>query len=516
MGRRIQWRPDFMRKRYENWVENLNVDWCVSRQRYFGVPIPVWYPLDADGQPVFSNPIYAQEQALPVDPMTQAPVGFDESRRGKPGGFTGEADVFDTWFTSSLTPQVVARWGDPDDQMDRLFPMDVRPQAHDIIRTWAFYTIVKAMLHHGDAPWRNIALSGWILDPDRKKMSKSRGNVVTPKHLLDQWGADSVRYWAASARLGVDTAFDEQFFKVGKRLVTKIFNAAKFVLQQSADPSPQPSPSRGERVNVILSEAKNPVSAMNNSGAVIVNELDRAFTADLREVVRRATEAFEEYDFAQALEVTESFFWSGFTDNYIELVKARARSETDAAGRASAVATLRLGLSTFLRLFAPFTPSICDEVWSWAFAAETGIPSVHVAPWPAGATPAVSVHVIPSAARNLSSSPLPAKERVGAWVELPSSHNLTGVLPPTNSASFKAACEAIAAVRKAKTEAGLSLGAPMSLLTLSAQEDALSELRPVLPDVCAASGVEQAGLVPGASTAAARYIATIVAAGSAR
>ncbi|MCI0835183.1 MAG: valine--tRNA ligase, partial [Chloroflexi bacterium] len=352
MGRRITWHPEFMRKRYENWTENLNVDWCISRQRYFGVSIPVWYPLDDQGERIYDDVIVAPEAMLPVDPETMAPPGYSEDRRGVPGGFAGEADVFDTWFTSSLSPQRVARWGEEDDQMDSLFPMDIRPQAHDIIRTWAFYTIAKAMLHQESVPWHNIILSGWVLDPDRKKMSKSKGNVVTPIDTLDRFGADAVRYWSASFRLGSDAAHDESIFKIGGKLVTKLYNAGKFVLAQTAEDGP------------------------------ITNELDRAFVAELKEVVRRATQAFENFEFSIALQETEKFFWGAFTDNYIELLKRRSRAEDDPAGRASAVAALRLGLNVVLRLFAPIVPTIADEVWSWVFAGETGHASIHQAPWP--------------------------------------------------------------------------------------------------------------------------------------
>jgi valyl-tRNA synthetase len=258
----------------------------------------------------------------------------------------------------------------------------------------------------------------------------------------------------------------------------------------------------------------------------IVNELDRAFIAELREVVRRATEAFEEYEFAQALEITESFFWSGFTDNYIELVKARARSEADPAGRASAVATLRLGLSTFLRLFAPFVPNICDEVWSWAFAAETGVPSVHTALWPADSSPLpLREGISPSSPLSLrervrvrgTESPLPAgdpstssgRQGEGEGEALPTSHDLSTVAPPANPASFQAACDAIAAVRKAKTEAGISLGAPLSRLDLVSDQSGIDTLRPVLDDVLSASGTRAANLLANGATPDARYIATV-------
>jgi valyl-tRNA synthetase len=353
-GDEIEWHPPFMKVRYRDWTENLQLDWCISRQRYFGVPIPVWYPLDGEGAPDHEHPIVAEAEQLPVDPTTALPPGYGEEQRDRPGGFGAETDIFDTWFTSSLTPQIGSRWLLDPQRHARLFPADVRPQSHEIIRTWAFYTIAKAMLHEDSVPWRHVVVSGWVLDPDRKKMSKSQGNVLTPMPLLETYTADGARYWAASARLGTDTAADEKVFKIGKRLVTKVFNAGKFVLSQSGE--------------------TRPVSA----------ELDRAFAHALAGLVERATGAFERFNHAQALAETEAFFWAEFTDTYLELVKARARDEDPAAAaeRGSAVVTLRLALSVLLRLFAPFLPYVTEEVWSWAFAGERGEPSIHRAPWP--------------------------------------------------------------------------------------------------------------------------------------
>jgi valyl-tRNA synthetase len=352
-GEQIHWHPAHMGRRFADWTENLAFDWCVSRQRYFGVPIPVWYPLDDRGRPIHDQAIVAEPSRLPVDPMQGTPPGYRESQRNQPGGFGAEPDIFDTWFTSSMTPQISSHWRVDPERHPTLFPADLRPQAHDIIRTWAFYTIAKALLHQDSVPWHHAAISGWVLDPDRKKMSKSRGNVVTPLPLIDHSGADAVRYWAGSARLGVDTAIDEKVFKVGKRLATKIFNASKFVLSQTA--------------------AVHPISS----------ELDRAFIAELRGLVVQASEAFERFDHAHALMDTESFFWR-FTDAYIELTKTRARDDHagSAAARGSAVAGLRLVLNVLLRLLAPFLPYITEEVWSWVFAAETGHPSIHRSPWP--------------------------------------------------------------------------------------------------------------------------------------
>jgi len=348
MGNRIEWHPDFMRLRYKIWTENLQFDWGISRQRYFGVSFPVWYKVNEHGEPDYDQPILADATSLPLDPMTQTAPGYSEDQRDKPHGFTAETDVFDTWFTSSMSPQISALWQQNEDRFSKLFPADLRPQSHEIIRTWAFYTIVKALLHSNTIPWAHVAISGWVLDPDRKKMSKSKGNVVTPMHLLDEFGADAVRYWSANARLGTDTTFDTNVLKVGKRLVTKLFNAGKFVLGQAGEPGP------------------------------ITHPLDLAFLSLLKDVAARATDNLRKFEHAAALSETEKFFWRGLTDNYLELVKARTRSDTDLAGRGSALATLQLAMNVFLRLFAPFVPYITEEVWSWSHEG-----SIHRAAWPA-------------------------------------------------------------------------------------------------------------------------------------
>jgi valyl-tRNA synthetase len=348
-GREMTWHPAYMRHRYENWVEGLNGDWLVSRQRFFGVPVPVWYALDADGQPDYDHPVLPSEGDLPIDPSTDVPAGYIADQRNAPNGFTGDPDVFDTWATSSLTPEIAACWEEPgSDLFDRVFPMDMRPQAHEIIRTWLFSTTVRSHYEHDAAPWSHCALSGWILDPDRKKMSKSKGNVVTPMDLFDTYGSDAVRYWSASARPGTDTAFSEDQMKVGRKLATKLLNVSKFVLG--------------------IGEAA--------SGAAATDPVDLSMLAKLDGVIAEATEAFEAFDYARALERTEAFFW-WFCDDYVELVKGRGYGSRGDAAAQSARVALRLALSALQRLLAPVLPFAAEETWSWW---QSG--SVHTQSWP--------------------------------------------------------------------------------------------------------------------------------------
>ncbi|MGO1560966.1 MAG: valine--tRNA ligase [Actinomycetaceae bacterium] len=422
-GRELSFHPAFMNSRYENWVEGLNTDWLVSRQRFFGVPIPLWYPVDENGETVFDSPIVPDEASLPVDPSSDAAPGYDESQRGVPGGFVGEPDILDTWATSSLTPLIVGGWLDDADLFSRVFPMDLRPQGHDIIRTWLFSSIARAHHEFDSLPWSNAAISGWILDPDRKKMSKSKGNVVTPIGLLEEHGSDAVRYWASSAKLGVDTAFEVQQMKIGRRLAIKVLNASKFALTMGGDAPLELDPAR------------------------VTHDVDKAMLASLARVVGQATTALEGYDYARALEATESSFWT-FCDDYLELVKERAynregvSSEADAG---SARAALALAVDTYVRLLAPFLPFATDEVWSW-YRTE----SVHSADWPTG-------------------------------------DDLRAASGDADPALVVAAGHALAALRKVKSEAKVSQKVPFTSVTLSVPTSGLAFVRAVASDLAQAT-----------------------------
>ena len=431
-GRELVWHPEYMRHRYEDWVNGLNGDWLISRQRFFGVPIPLWYRLDAEGLPDHDDPIVPAEDTLPVDPQSHIPPGFTEDQRNQPGGFAADPDIMDTWATSSLTPQIATCWEDDPDLFARTFPMDMRPQAHEIIRTWLFSTVVRSHYEHGEVPWANAALSGWILDPDRKKMSKSVGNVVVPTDLLEQHGSDAVRYWSANGRPGTDTAFDPGQMKIGRRLAIKILNASKFALGAGDAPADAP----------------------------VTEPIDLAMLAELAQLVDDATTAFEDFDYARSLQRTEDFFWR-FCDDYLELVKARAYRDDDPAAVSARVA-LRTAVSTLLRLFAPIVPYVTEEVWSWCQTDDGPLPgftagSIHRSAWP-------------------TSGELRALAGDGSSAD--------GIPSP-----LVVAAEVLRQIRKAKSDAKVSQRAEVERVTVTDTSDRLIALGAAEGDVKAAGSV---------------------------
>ena len=433
-GKELEFHPDFMRVRYENWVRGLNNDWLVSRQRFFGVPFPLWYRVDDNGEVDYTQIITPSEDQLPVDPSSDTAPGYTEDQRGVAGGFVGELDIMDTWATSSLSPQIACGWLEDEDLFSRTYPMDLRPQGQDIIRTWLFSTVVRADLEFGALPWAHAGLSGWILDSDHKKMSKSKGNVVTPMGLLEKFGSDAVRYWAASARLGLDAAFDESQMKIGRRLAIKVLNASKFALTMGGD------------------------ADLDLDITHVVQPLDRSMLAALREVISSATTALENYEHARALEVTESFFWT-FCDDYLELVKERAYNRegkwSDQAS-ASARAALAIAIDTFVRLLAPYLPFVTEEVWSWYREG-----SVHQAAWPTASD-----------------------------LEVNPDGTIEGAIEDASSVLLGVASEALVVLRRVKSEAKVSPRTPFLEVTVSAPEQTIPLLEDVLEDLAAATKIQ--------------------------
>ncbi len=406
-GAQCEWHPEFMRIRLDQWIDGLKEDWCVSRQRFFGVPFPIWYSRRAGEE---GKVLFASADQLPVDPLVDLPKGYTRDE------VDADRDVMDTWATSSVSPQLSAHGISADNSKDKarfekLFPADLRPQAHEIIRTWAFYTIVKAHLHTNTIPWKHAMISGWCLAADKTKMSKSKGNVVTPVELIRDKGADVVRYWASTSRLGADTAFSEDLLKIGKKLVTKLWNATSFAAIHLPKISEKPS-----------------TAVSDLAGERITEMLDKWILTRLHKTIAKATAEFERLEYCDARVAIEEFFWKDFCDNYLELVKVRAYGEAgDATAQASAHVTLHHCLNAILRLFAPFLPHVTEELYTHLF--DSG-QSVHArGNWP-------------------KASDFPMDE--------------------TAEATGEACVCVLEAVRKAKSERNVSIKFPITELVISA------------------------------------------------
>ena len=446
-GRQINWYPDYMRTRFEIWTENLKWDWCISRQRYFGVPFPFWYSKRAGEE---GKIIPAHPDDLPVNPLVDLPRGYTRDE------VEPDPDVMDTWATSSVSPQinagaVAARYAKDADRFAKLFPADLRPQAHEIIRTWAFSTIVKSHLHEDKAPWRDMAISGWCLAQDRSKMSKSKGNNIDPRGLLGRYGADVVRYWTATSKLGLDTAYSEDVLKVGKRLQTKLWNAARFLMLQLEGFEGEPTTPAADVAKGLISEP-----------------FDKWVLSRLGRTVERATSLFEAYEYADALETIERFFWADLCDNYLELVKARSYGETGSeAGKLSAHYTLWHCLETVLRLFAPVMAHLAEELYHQHFPARAQAwGSVHAR----GSWPKLADQAIDEAAEALGAAGV-------------------GIL---------------GAVRKVKSERKVSIKTPVTKLAVAPAAEPVAGLERLFADLAptvSATGIEQAGSLSGDTVA---------------
>lgn len=405
-GRRIRWHPEHMRSRYENWIHGLRWDWCISRQRYFGVPFPVWY-CRACGEVIL-----AREEELPVDPLYDTPS--EPCPRCGSREFEPEKDVLDTWATSSLTPVIAAELVEKEEVRRKLYPMSLRPQAHDIITFWLFNTVVKGILHFGEVPWRNAMISGWALDPQGKKMSKSKGNVIEPEYVLSKYGADALRLWAAESKLGEDLPFQEKDLVAARRFLNKLWNASRFAFMHLKDYDG----SEPERLHLI----------------------DAWLLSKLQGLIEECTAHFEEYRYSKVKKRLVRFFLSDFCDNYLEMVKHRLYSPEryGEEARKSALYTLHHVLLSVLKLLAPFAPHITEELYQAHFARVEGRKSIHVSPWP-------------EVRRELKSPELEARaEQVVKLVE---------------------------AVRRFKGERGMALNAPLGKLVVVASGEVLEALR---------------------------------------
>jgi valyl-tRNA synthetase len=348
-GENLHWYPDHMRARYRAWVEGLSWDWCISRQRYFGVPFPVWYCADC------GEVLLASEDQLPVDPSDESPAAPCSCGSTE---FIPEEDVMDTWATSSLSPQIVSRWLSDEELYDQTFPMTMRPQAHEIIRTWAFYTILKSVYHFDILPWRDVLISGWgLAGPGMPKVSKSRGGgPMPPMEMIERYSADAVRYWASSTGPGKDSIISEEKIQLGSKLVTKLWNVARF----------------SER----FLEGYRPGEAIPE-----LTSADRWILSQLQRLIARATELFESYDYAAAKSETETFFWGDLADNYVEMAKQRLYDE-DHPNFEGARFTLQRVLLSVLKLFAPLMPHVTEEIYEGLFLGVEGVESIHLVSWP--------------------------------------------------------------------------------------------------------------------------------------
>ena len=348
LGRKLNWHPKHMKVRYDNWVYGLKWDWLISRQRYFGVPFPVWYCKKCH------EVILAEDKQLPVDPLINKP-----EKKCKCGSkeFIPEKDVMDTWATSALTPYINAKWKEDEKTFKKIFPMDLRPQAHDIITFWLFNSVVKSYLHNKKLPWKDVVISGHGLDQHGRKMSKSKGNIINPIELLEKYPADAIRYWATGSKLGDDLAYQEKDVETGVKTIIKLWNASKFSFSHLND-------FKKEKVKLEF--------------------FDKWVLSKLNRIIDESTKDLEKYEYHKLKMLISSFFWSTFSDNYLEIIKDRLYNP-DRRGkesRKSAQYTLYHSLLSILKLYAPIMPFITEEIYLSYYEGKEKTKSIHISDWP--------------------------------------------------------------------------------------------------------------------------------------
>jgi valyl-tRNA synthetase len=346
-GKEMNWHPAYMRSRYDNWIKGLKWDWNISRQRSFGVPVPVWFCGKC------GEVMLPEEIDLPVDPTIDRPK---RPCRCGSRSFKGDPDVLDTWATSSMTPQIAASLFP--ELYAKLYPMSLRPQAHDIITFWLFNTVVKSQMHNNTNPWKDIMISGWALDPRGKKMSKSKGNVVEPQEITEKYGADSLRFWAAGSKLGEDLPYQEKDLVTGSKFITKLWNASKFALSHLKDYKPK----RPAKFCLI----------------------DKWIISKINNIIKESTESFEAYEYSRSKADAENFFWHTFCDYYLEIVKDRLYNSSayEEWELESARYTLYYVLLSVIKLIAPILPHVTEELYQHYFVNIEKQKSIHVSQWP--------------------------------------------------------------------------------------------------------------------------------------
>ncbi|MDP3918655.1 MAG: valine--tRNA ligase [Nanoarchaeota archaeon] len=401
-GNEINWKPKHMKNRYDNWIEGLQWDWCISRQRNFGIPIPVWYCKKCD------EILLPNKKDLPVDPLTDKPPKACPKCKSKE--FIPEGDVLDTWATSSLTPQIAARL--VPGMYDKLYPMDFRQNGHDIITFWLFNTVVKSQLHNNVNPWKDVIITGWVLDPHGKKMSKSKGNVVDPREVWNKYSVDAQRFAASSTKLGEDYPFQEKDVLTGKKTVNKLFNASKFGIMHLED----------------YDEKKK----------VDIKGFDLWLLTKLNKTINNATKHFDVYHYSKAKFEVEIFFWQNFCDVYLEVVKDRLYNPElrGKENKNSAQFVVCNSIDSTLKMFAPIMPYITEEIYQMYFAKKDKLKSIHQSSWPKSDTSYIDEDV----------------EKIGDEL-----------------------VDIISQVRKAKSEKGLSLKTPVKEIILNMNTEVVAD-----------------------------------------